>query len=587
MTAKLDAYRKAQDALPPDYLAWELYGPGFDNLGKEGKPISLPLPAPGPEELLARVDALGLCFSDIKIINLGGEHPRLTGRNLAQDPVVLGHEVAATIVQVGEKLRERFQVGQKLLVQADAHWHGQSLAYGYALRGGAAQYTIFNEVLHSGDEGSYLLPIADSTGYSEAALTEPWACVECSYHIHSRPGPKPHGHTWVIGLGGADQANLSLGEGFDYKGGPKRVLLTDVIGPVAEGVRHHAKTLGFHVEETASLARLLPLLEQKQNESCQRQIRRGEHFDDIILLGAPRPGLVERLSPLLAKGGHFAIICPEPTEQKAEIDLGRIHYDDLHYIGTGSSVVMQAYRGRRTSALREGGAALLIGAGGPMGQMHLQRALEHPHGPRLVAAADVDEARLAFLKSRYEDLAEKHNRHLLVLDGRKLDHEMLRQVSGGEWFADIILFAPVAALAEQAWEYLGEEGVLNIFAGVAKGTKANLSLRQLCQKGCRVVGSSGSGLGDLRFTLAEAEAGRLSPDKVVAAIGGIAALREGLSGVAQGHFPGKVVIYPQLDLPLIPLPELREHLPAVADKLEGGQFWNRDAEAALLETLLP
>ena len=101
------------------------------------------------------------------------------------------------------------------------------------------------------------------------------------------------------------------------------------------------------------------------------------------------------------------------------------------------------------------------------------------------------------------------------------------------------------------------------------------------------MGSSGSGLSDLRFTLAETEAGRLSTDRAVAAIGGIFALREGLAGVAEGRFPGKVVIYPQLDFPLISITELKNHLPAVAEKLEAGRFWNRQAEAALLETLLP
>jgi len=577
MSSKLEAYRKAHSPIPKEHLAWELHGSGRENFGRQGKPVSLPLPRPGPNELLARVDALGLCFSDIKIIALGGDHPRLAGRNLAEEPVVLGHEVSLTIVEVGEKLQGRFQVGQRFVVQADVYYRGQNLSYGYATRGGAAQYCLLGEALHSGDAGSYLIPVLDSTGYSEAALTEPWACVERSYHLRSRPAPKPHGLTWVVGLAGADLGNYLLGEDFDYYGGPRRVMITEALGPVVSAIRHHAFRLGFEVEETAPLARLLPLLEE----------RRTLVFDDIILLGKPRRGLIERLTTLLAKKGHLAIICPEPTEQRVPIDLGRVHYDFIHLIGTSSPVIMEAYRGRRSSALTEAGAAWFIGAGGPMGQMHLQRALEREHCPRTILATDIDEARLRVLKDRFSALAEERGARLMVLQAASVTRELIRNLTDEEGFSHILLLAPHAQLAEEAWQYLGEKGILNVFAGVARGTTARMRISPICTRGCRIVGSTGSSIEDLRFVLAETEGGHLSPDSAVAAIGGILAIRDGLSGVAEGKFPGKVAIYPQLDFPLIPLAKLKESLPAVAERLGAGRFWNPQAEAALLEQMLP
>jgi L-sorbose 1-phosphate reductase len=576
MSDKLEAYRKVQGTLPKEHLAWEVYGAGFENLGKDGKPVSVPVPKPGPNEALARIDAVSLCFSDIKVIKLGSEHPRLAGRDLPNDPVVPGHEVALTIVEVGEQLKDRFSVGQRYVVQADAFFKGQSMAFGYALRGGAAQYTIINEVLHSGDEGSYLLPMADTTGYSEAALSEPWACVEASYHIHSRSGVKPNGHTWIIGLAGADLENFFLGEDFGERGLPKRVLLTDIQGRVETSLKQLAFQKAFRVEETLPLQQFLVHLEEKG----------GCEFDDIILLGKPRPGLVERLSAFLAREGHFAIVSPELVEVDADIDIGRIHYDRLRYIGTSSAVITDAYKGRRTSALSEGGAAWIIGAGGPMGQMHLQRTLDRSDGSHIVLATDVDDARLEYLKERYEPLAETRKKLLAILNAKGLSREEVLCACGCRGFRDIALMAPVAKLAEEAWPYLEEQGLMNIFAGVAKGTKAKLRLSPIVARGCRLVGSSGSGLGDMRFTLAEAEAGRLATDKAVAAIGGIAALGEGLQGVAAGKFPGKVVIYPQLDFPLIPLPEVKNHFPTVAEKMDQG-FWNREAEGELLEKLLP
>jgi threonine dehydrogenase-like Zn-dependent dehydrogenase len=584
MSARLKAYRRAQDALPKEHLAWELYGAGMENLGRRGKPVSLPLPQPEPNELLARVDALGLCFSDIKIINLGGDHPRLTGRDLAKDPVVPGHEVSVTIVQVGENLGHRFQPGQRFVVQADVYSRGEQVSFGYAIRGGAAQYCILNEALHSGDAGSYLIPVLDSTGYSEAALTEPWACVERAYHIRSRPALKPHGLAWVIGLAAADLGNYVLGEDFDFRGGPRRVMLTEVIGPVAGAIRRHAFRLGFEVEETAPLARFLPLMEQRRNLN----------FDDIILLGRPaesrtgrpRRNLIERLAALLPKGGHLAIVCPEPLEQRAQMDLGRIHYDFIHCIGTSSQVMMEAYHGRRSSALTESGAAWFIGAGGPMGQMHLQRALEREQCPRVILATDIDEGRLKVLKERFSGLAEKRGTRLIIANAAAITRQFIRTLTDGEGFTHIILLAPAAQLAEEAWQYLGEKGLINIFAGVARGTTARLRVSPICTKGCRIVGSTGSGIEDLRYVLAETEAGRLSTDRAVAAIGGISAVREGLAGVAEGRFAGKVIIYPRLDIPLVAISELREHFSTAAERLEAERFWNRRAEAALLEELL-
>lgn len=578
MPETIKKYRAGTKRLPKTYHAWELYGAGFDKFGQNEKPVELPLPKPGPNEMLARVDAVGLCMSDIKVIKLGAEHPRLTGRNLEEEPVVPGHEVSVTLVEIGEELKNRYEVGQRYLIQADAFYKKQSYAFGYNIRGAAAQYTIINHILHSGDAGSYLLPIADTTGYSQAALSEPWACVEASYHIRSRRAPKSRGVTWVIGLSGGDLGNYSLGEGFGGHSGPRLVVTTDLSGPVAADLRKYAFTSGATVEESAPLRQALPKFESNGRRT----------FDDIILIGKPKAGLIDRVSKLLNKAGHLALVCPDCIGMKDTIDIGRIHYDFLHFCGTGSTVVMNAYKpGRHSSALAGGGAAWIIGGGGPMGQMHLQRALEQKTGSRLVLVSDVDESRLEFAKERFTPLAEAHGRQLFCISAKSLTPDLLWSMTNGDGFTDIVLTAPVPALAEDGWKYLAKDGMLNVFGGFARGTMATLPISPICQRGCRIAGSSGSGIDDLLFTLGESEAGRLATDKAVAAIGGIMALKEGLCGVAEGRFPGKVVMYPQLDFPLVALPQLEEHLPAVAAKLEAGRFWNRDAEAELLKQLLP
>src|SRR5579871_1665097 len=114
----LDRYRRADRPLPKTMRRWHLYGAGFENLGADGKPEEVPVPEYGADELLVRQDACGLCFSDIKVINLGSNHPRLNGRDLRRDPVTLGHEVCCTVVGVGANLIDRFAVGERYVVQA-------------------------------------------------------------------------------------------------------------------------------------------------------------------------------------------------------------------------------------------------------------------------------------------------------------------------------------------------------------------------------------------------------------------------------------------------------------------------------------
>jgi L-sorbose 1-phosphate reductase len=108
MTDKLTEYKQAQAPLPERYQLWPLYGAGFDSMGLEGKPIEVDSQSCGPDELIVRHDAVGLCFSDIKIINLGQNHPRIH-YDMQKKPVVLGHEVAMTVVAVGENMRDRYK----------------------------------------------------------------------------------------------------------------------------------------------------------------------------------------------------------------------------------------------------------------------------------------------------------------------------------------------------------------------------------------------------------------------------------------------------------------------------------------------
>ncbi|MEM6431491.1 MAG: alcohol dehydrogenase catalytic domain-containing protein, partial [Deinococcota bacterium] len=77
----------------------------------------VPVPRPSRRQLLARVDAAGICTSLLKLISQGREHPYLYGWDLSSYPLILGDEGSVTLVEVGADLRGRYQVGERYVVQ--------------------------------------------------------------------------------------------------------------------------------------------------------------------------------------------------------------------------------------------------------------------------------------------------------------------------------------------------------------------------------------------------------------------------------------------------------------------------------------
>ena len=534
----LQSYKEASLPLPSTYRRWHLYGAGLENVGGDGgKPEPVALPEPGPDEILVRHDACGICFSDIKIITLGDQHPRLVGRDLKREPVVMGHEVALTVVSAGENHRDEFKPGQRYIVQADVYYHGANLAYGYALPGGMSQYGLVGPEVLRGDEGCYLLPIRDTTGYAEAALVEPWACVEAAYRWEHRRAPLPGGEALVVGAPEAAAVEEAL-EG-------SVVNLWDGEGEVPEPAA-------------------------------------GPSYDDIVFVGTPAPEVFEAACARLAKDGIACLLLDAPLARPVSVDVGRVHYDGHRYVGGTTGDVRAAYAANLRSEVKGGGTAWFLGAAGPMGQMHVQRALQRPQPPARLVGTDRDNARLESLRSRFARLAEQRGVELILFNPDEPGAPAPETLAPGG-FDDIVIMVPAAALIEQAMPHLAPGGVLNIFAGVARGTMATLDLSGVAHRDVRIVGTSGSSIADLAHTLEALETETLDTGASLAAIGGLNAFRDGLDAVKSGRFPGKTVIFPQVeDLPLTALADLKSVRPRVYEKLRDGQFWTAEAEEELL-----
>ncbi len=547
----------SKTALPETMLAWQLYGAGMENFGLNDQPVQIPVPSIKPDELLVRIDAIGLCFSDVKLIRAGEAHPRVISKDLKNDPVIPGHEAVMTVVKVGDALTGKFNAGERFIIQADIYVKGKGFAYGYAIDGGMAQYSVIDQRVLNGDEGCYLLPIADGMSSAVAALLEPWTCVQASYMIENRTKPKKNGKVLI-----------AAGDGQLYAAGK---LLKEAAP---------ASVVGFGLSPAAVEA-LNAELGIKM--ALVDEIPGNVEFDDIFLCNLPLE-FSEPAAKLLSRGGVASFI-GDYGKQSGMFDVGRVHYEGFFYQGAAGTDLSAAYNRNVRSAVKKGGSCWLPGGAGAMGQMHTQLAVENPDGPSRILVTDMDSARIENVKKLLAPAIAARGIEFVAVNPAGLtpdEFDKLLRDFAPEGFDDIIMLVPVVPVLVQAARYLGQDGLMNIFAGIPAGVEAQLSICGIVGRNQRYIGSSGSKTEHLRHTLILAETGKLNPVTALAAIGGMKSLKEGLEAVIGAKFPGKTVIFPNApDMPLTPIGKMTALDPAIKDTLDCEGFYTVATEAEL------
>ncbi|NSW51806.1 MAG: alcohol dehydrogenase catalytic domain-containing protein [Anaerolineae bacterium] len=570
MNEKYQQYEAAEKPLPERYLVLPVYGAGLDNVGnEEGGPISVPMNVIGPDQLLVRHDADSICFSDIKVIKQGQDHPRIY-QNMKENPVVLGHELTMTIVQVGENLKGKYHPGERFTIQADIYENGVSYAYGYYYQGGMSQFGVIDQrVLCSDGGNNNLLPIQKTTGYAEGALAEPWACVVAAYGLQYRRKIKPGGKLWIIGAG--EEREVTFFSTIEAGDMPAIIYLTNV--------------------ETVLRKKLLAL-----GESCQVEIvdvetpekLPVEYVDDIVVLGYSKE-IIETASTKLDQFGVFCVMSDQAKNDKVSIDLGRVHYHRWLFIGDHGTNVANAYqKGLVRNSLKPGGTVLFAGAGGPIGRMHLQRAIEFSSPPSRIVCTDVSDLRIQDMRETYEQQAVDNGIDLVFLNPMNKDHyqDEIEKIMQSGGFDDVVVLAPVVPLIEEVSGYLANDGLMNVFAGIARGTMVNLDYSRVINENIRFIGHSGSALDDMQLTLHKIESRELNANRTVAAIGSLHYGKDGLRAVQDASYPGKVVIYNHIkELPITPIADFKEKFPSVFALFKNGE-WTNEAEKEFLGIML-
>lgn len=575
MGENYQAYRKLNYKIPEQSWTWNLYGAGLENMGRDGQPEPFSIPEPNDDQLLVRIDTVSVCFSDVKILKQGGSHPKLYNRDLANDPTRLGHEVSLTIVKVGKNWQNTYKPGQRLAVQPDIYQQGRSTAYGYTVPGGMVQFHLIGDEVLRTDAGACLLPLDEGMGYAESSLLEPWGCVMAAYTQRRRLTPKKGGTLWIIGQPG-DSTSYTFSAGLDAAA---TIVLTDVPASVKELVTSTGATV---VERNG--------LTSADYESFSQELTGGIGFDDIVALNPTSAATVSLIAKYIARRGTMNLLGTKPLDGLVQVDLGRLHYDYIAFLGTNGTDIAASYGEERNRCeLRAGGSTVFIGAGGPMGQMHVQRALELPNGPKLVIATEISDERLVTLSNMFNALAEKQGRKLLFFNpttSKQSFHDFVMEATRNEGVDDVVVSVPVAALMEEGDTVMKPDGMLVLFAGVPNGTMGNVNLSNVYLSNAQYTGTSGLTIDDQSSVMERRVAGTLSPGRSVAAIGGLETAAEAIESVIEGKYPGKVVIFPQIrNLPLTGLKELKERLPEVAAKLGDDLMWTNEAEEVLIEKL--
>jgi threonine dehydrogenase-like Zn-dependent dehydrogenase len=557
--------------LPPTQHAVQIVGPG-ELVHNRAKPVFVP----GPTQLVLRVEAVGICFSDTKLAHAFTAHLRKAEVSGGIDPEVLaeipsyvpgelptvpGHEVAGRIVATGSAVT-RHAVGERVLVQTD-YRHlptpGSNAAFGYNFEGGLQEYVLLDErmLIEPGTGERFLIPVDETPSGSAVALLEPWACVEASYASHERDSFAPHGRLLVV----ADAAHP-----------------VDGLGPLL-AARPPAAITALCTED-GQRAALDAAVAPSGIEVAGAEVLHGlaaQSFDDIVYFGADA-ARIEVLQELLAPGGVLDIVLDGATiGRPVAVDVGRIHYDLTRWVGTTGRSAADGYATARPNGeLRAGDSVAVIGAAGPMGFMHVIRTISSGLPGVSLTAVDIDDDRLAHLADVAGPIAAARGVPARFLNGRTSPPE--------PGFDYVAVMVPAPPLVAQAVDLAGDGACVNIFAGFAAGTRASLDLDGVIARQLYLIGTSGSEIPDMKTVLARLERGELDTNISVDAISGMEGIRDALAAVEARTSGGKIVVYPQLhETGLIRISEMREQLPAVADALRDGR-WTREAEQVLLGT---
>jgi L-iditol 2-dehydrogenase len=234
-------------------------------------------PEIGPNELLVRVIASGICGSDV-----------MEWYRIKRAPLVLGHEIAGDIVEVGRGVKKH-KVGQRVFV---SH-HVPCMKCRYCLAGhtstcdtlrttnfypgGFAEYIRVPEI--NIEHGVYVLP--EELTYDDGAFIEPLACVVRGFKLCRF---KPGSTVLVLGSGIAGLLNIKLAKAY----GAEKIIATDISNYRLDAARR------FGADVVLDASKDIPRLVRESNSGRPA---------DLVIVCAGSTGAIGQAFKSVDRGG--------------------------------------------------------------------------------------------------------------------------------------------------------------------------------------------------------------------------------------------------------------------------------------------
>ena len=300
------------------------------------------LPEIREDEILAKVITDSLCMSSYKAATQGTDHKRIPD-DVAENPIIIGHEFAGILVEVGSKWASQFKAGDKFSIQPALNYEGGPVGvlsapgYSYKYIGGDATYVIIpKEVM----EQNCLLPYLGE-GFYPASLSEPLSCVIGAMHAnyHITPGSYIHKMEIVengkmailagVGPMGLAAINYVLNRE-DRR--PSLCVITDV-----DQVRLDRAASLYTVKEAASKGidlRYVNTMDMQNPVEELKAITGGEGYNDVFVFAPVKP-VVQQADAILAFDGCLNFFAgPSDSNFSAMFNFYNVHYAYTHVVGT-------------------------------------------------------------------------------------------------------------------------------------------------------------------------------------------------------------------------------------------------------------
>ncbi|MBQ4518617.1 MAG: zinc-binding dehydrogenase [Clostridia bacterium] len=288
-------------------------------------------------EILAHVISDSICMSSYKAAIQGADHKRVPD-DVAENPIIIGHEFCGEIVKVGSKWADKYKAGQRFAIQPAMNYKGSLAAPGYSYQniGGSSTYIVIpNEVMETGSLLNY-----GGEAFFYGSLAEPMSCIVGGFHAnyHTKAGSYVHEMGTVVGGNMAILAGVGpMGLGaIDYaihnERKPKLLVVTDI-----DQARLDRAASILTVEEAKKNGVELVYLNTGNMENPVEEMMKlsgGKGYDDVFVFAPVKP-VVEMGDQILGKDGCLNFFAgPTNPEFKAEFNFYNVHYASTHIVGT-------------------------------------------------------------------------------------------------------------------------------------------------------------------------------------------------------------------------------------------------------------